>query len=133
MSYLTIKEITKMCRVQKRLHELHLLGRKRQREKRWNQSDLFRWYKGDKYGFLLQTHWLSGLFSRLCWQNYLGISWFWSDQQDSTSHFCGVWCLCLTVEMSVFPLDSSVLLCRLLIWSKVEYRQFLAPPMNYNM
>ena len=32
----------------------------------------FRRYKGDNYGSSLQAHWLvSGLLSRLCWQNYL--------------------------------------------------------------
>ena len=63
--YLTTKEITKMCRVQKRLLEIHLFGRKGQREKRWNQSDLFRWYKGDNYGFLFQIYWRWFVFSAL--------------------------------------------------------------------
>ena len=55
----------------KTLHEIYLFGRKWQRGKRRNESDLFRRYKEDNYGSLLQTHWLSGLFSRLCWQTYL--------------------------------------------------------------
>ena len=59
-----------MRRVQKKLHEIHSFSWKWQREKRRDQSDLFRQYKGDNYGSLL-TQWLGGLFSWLCWQNYL--------------------------------------------------------------
>ena len=66
-----------MRKVQKSLHEIHTFGRKGQREKRRNQSDLFRWYKGDNNGSLKQTHWLSGLFSRRCWQNYLDLQRFY--------------------------------------------------------
>ena len=79
--YLATKEITKMYRVEKRLHKIHLFGWKGQKERKGEISLIwirlispflsFRWYKGDNNGFLLQTHWLSGLFSRLCWQNYL--------------------------------------------------------------
>ena len=59
-----------MRRVQKN-HTRFTRSTGSQREKRRNQSDLFRRYKGDNNGSLLQTHWLNGLLSRLCWQNYL--------------------------------------------------------------
>ena len=84
---------------------------------------------------MLQTFLLSGLFSRLCWRNYLdsqrfySISWFWSDQQDQQVVFAAS--VSLSDHSNV--LSYSGLLCQLLIWSKAEYRPFLAPPMNYNM
>ena len=88
------------------------------KKKRRNQSNLSRRYKGDNYGsLLLLAVCFLGFVDKIIWirKDSIFISWFWSDQQDSTSRFRSVRCLCLTTQMSVFPLDSWVYLCRLLI------------------
>ena len=55
-----------------------------------------------------------GFADKIIWirKDFISISWFWSNQQDSTSRFRSVRCLCLAAQMSVFPLDSLVL-CQL--------------------
>ena len=62
-------------------------------KKKLNESDLSRRSKGDNYGSLLQTYYLKvcflGFVDEMIWirKDSIYISWFRSDQQDSTSRF----------------------------------------------
>ena len=98
-------------------------------------------------------------FDKIIWicKDSISIFWFWLDQQDSTSRFRSIRCLCFTVEKMCLPCwllenvglwppkNVSLWLLKivglslttasdwLLISSKAKKRQFLALPMNYDI
>ena len=106
-----MKEITYMRSVQKkRLHEIHSFGWKWQREKRSGKNliyldgkretttDLYCRYVNLKVCFL-------GFVNKIISirKDSISISWFWSDQQDSTTPFRSVWRFCLIAQNVCIP------------------------------
>ena len=102
-----------MRRVQKRLHEIHSFGWKWQRGKKAERViylDGIRETTTDPcYRHIDLEVYFLGFVGKIIWihNNSISISWFWSDKQDSTSRFRNVQSLCLTTQLSVFPLDSA--------------------------
>ena len=142
--YLITKEIPQMHRVQKILHKIHSFRSDREGKGKMSMTclDGIRETTTDLcYRHIDFAVCFLNLVDKIIWirKDSISIYWFRSDQQDSTSRFRSVQCLSDRSNVSSLWTLKNVCLSLpaasdwLLISSKVEYKQFLATPMNYNM
>ena len=129
LSYLATKEITYMCSIQKNGYTRFTLSDESDREGKGRMNLIYLGSLRETtmdlcYRYINLKVYFFGFVDKIIWihKDSISISWFWLDQQDSTSHFHSVRCFCLTAQNVCLPSG--------LCGSFLPKNVYLRPPKN---